>query len=331
VHEETVKIVDAQLSEMATQMAALDEFVTRARSQNDSHHAARVVSLSHLTASAQDGLTRAKIDANGCTATFGGFSESQVEQMTEIERLVSTLQDDTRPHLQELQANIMESTMTDYMPTGQTPQKREWTYPTQLSRTENHESIVARRRGLPDPALATTKTPSGSKTPGRSPRKQQTSPRKATASPSRPASPSKTKVFTDIQNPQKGKSSKGMQDHGHTISIPIDQIKAGLKEIDINLVPRPTSSSIGADERPVLIDFSKSIGSSGVGGHGPPPLKRHATTNAVVESKLPMKLPRSKSTVAAMATASGVENFSQSVGPPPVLSSGRRLRSSPPE
>lgn len=315
-------------------MAALDEFVTRARSQNDSHHAARVVSLSHLTASAQDGLTRAKINANECTATFGEFNESQVEQMTEIERLVSTLQDDTRPPLQELQAGILESTMTDYMPTGQTPQKREWAYPTQLSRTENHESVIARRRGLPDPALATTKTPSGAKTPGRSPRKQQTSPRKAPTSPSKAPSPSKTKVFTDVQSSATGQSSKIVQDHGHTISIPIEQMKSGLKEIDINVVPRPTSSSAAAasaDERPVLIDFSKSVGSSGAGSHGPPPLKRHATTNAVVESKLPMKLPRSKSNIAAMATATGVENFSQSVGPPPVLSTGRRLRSSPPE
>ncbi|KEF52610.1 kinesin family member 11 [Exophiala aquamarina CBS 119918] len=332
VHEETVKIVDAQLSEMATQMAALDEFVTRARSQNDSHHAARVVSLGHLTASAQDGLARAKDDADECRVTFGEFNESQIVQMAEIERLVSSLQDDTRPPLQELQADILDSTMTDYMPTGQTPQKREWTYPTQLSRTANHESVIARRRGLPDPALAIIKTPTGTKTPGRSPRKQQTSPRKGAASPSKPPSPSKTRVFTDIQDSQTAQSSKAIPDHGHTISIPIDQMKSGLKEIDINVVPRPTSSSaaaVSADERPVLIDFSKSIGSTGVGCNGPPPLKRHATTNAVVESRLPMKLPRSRSTVAAMTT--GVENFSQSVGAPPVLSTGRRLRSSPPE
>lgn len=314
-------------------MAALDEFVTRARSQNDNNHAARVVSLGNLMGSAQDGLTRAKNDANDCEATFSEFSASQIAQMTEIERLVATLQDDTRLPLQKLQTDILESTMADYMPTGETPQKREWSYPTQLSRTENHDTVIARRRGLPDPTLATMKTPSNAKTPGRSPRKQQVSPRKAASSPSKGPSPSKTKVFTDIPSSETGHSSKAIQDHGHTISIPIEQTKSGLKEIDINVVPRPTSSSANAsaDERPVLIDFSKSIGSGCAGGNGPPPLKRHATTNAVVESRLPMKQTRAKSSVASMAAGTGVENFSQSLGQPPAISTGRRLRSSPPE
>lgn len=331
VHEETVKIVDAQLADMATQMAALDEFVTRARSQNDSHHAARVVSFGHLATSAQDGLSLAANDANECRAKFTEFSASHTGQMTEIEQLVETLQDKIRLPLQGLQAEISEYTMTDYIPTGETPQKRDWTYPTHLSRTENHESLIARRRGLPDPSVVATKTP------GKSPRKQQASPRKGLFSPSKAPSPSKTKVFTDVQKPDRGLSSRSIQDHGHTISIPIEQTKSSLKEIDINLVPRPTSSSASAlaDERPVLIDFSKSVGSGSVGANGAPPLKRHATTNAVVESKLPMKLPmkmpRAKSSIASMATGSGIENFSQSVGPPPALSSGRRLRSSPPE
>ena len=308
-------------------MAALDEFVTRARSQNDNHHAARVVSLGHLATSAQDGLSLATKDSDERKAVFTEFGANHATQMAEIDQLVNTLQNETREPLQRLQTDVSEYTMVDYIPTGQTPQKRDWTYPTQLLRTENHESLIARRRGLPDPSLATTKTP------GKSPRKQQASPRKGFSSPSKAPSPSKTKVFTDVMKPDKSHFSKSVQDHGHTISIPIDQTKSGLKEVNINVVPRPTSSSAStmADERPVLIDFSKSIGSGSVGANGPPPLKRHATTNAVVESKLAMKLPRAKSSIAVMAAGSGVENFSQSVGPPPVLSSGRRLRSSPPE
>jgi hypothetical protein len=129
----------------------------------------------------------------------------------------------------------------------------------------------------------------------------------------------------------------------------------GLKEIDINLIGRPPSSSSAPQalahgavsdgkgnerERPVLLDFSKSLGA----GTGQPPLKRHATTNAVVESKLPTaarKLGRAKSTVArtgmgigmSMSMGAGVENFSQSIGPAGGGGGGggRRLRSSPPE
>ena len=50
-----------------------------------------------------------------------------------------------------------------------------------------------------------------------------------------------------------------------------------------------------------------------------PPLKRHATANAVVESKLPtVKLARTRSTVAGM----GLEHFNQSIGP---LGGGREV------
>lgn len=314
-----MKIVDAQVREMDTQMAALDQFVIRARSQNDDHHTERVKSLSSLTSKAQDGFDQADKDTSERKAGFDDFENEQKTHLNELDDLASTLQDDARVPLQELSAENADTGFTDYLPTGETPQKREWMYPTQLSRTANHESITAKRRGLPDPTLA-MKTPSSARTPGMSPRKQ-ASPRKAPTSPSKLPSPSKTKVFTDFE-PKQSRSAN--LDHGHTISIPLEQsTKSGLKEIDINTVQRPASSSLSGDDRPaVLIDFSKSMGSA---SGGQPPLKRHATTNAVVESRLPMKLSRAKSHAAAGA-GTGVENFSQSVGP--AMTSGRRLRSS---
>ena len=48
VHEETIRIVDAQMKDMATQMQALDDFVTRARKQNERHHNTHVGSLKGL-------------------------------------------------------------------------------------------------------------------------------------------------------------------------------------------------------------------------------------------------------------------------------------------
>ncbi|OAP62142.1 hypothetical protein AYL99_04345 [Fonsecaea erecta] len=330
VHEETVKIVDARLTQMSTQMGALDEFVTRARTQNDSHHAERLQFLSHAVSRAQDGFSSLKKESELCREGFGAFAGEQETHRADVNRLMGSLEEGTRHPLQDMRAELSEATLTDYIPTGETPQKREWNYPTHLPRTERHESIIARLRGLPDPALV-AKTPSSVRTPARSPRKQ-ASPRKGPASPSKLPSPTKAKIFTDIEN----STIPALQIQSTAPNgIPLSEPKPGLKEVDINVLNsnRPvvssttsmTSSSI--DEKPVLLDFSKSIGS----GSQQPPLKRHATTNAIVESRLPTaksgKVTRSTMAGLAGMGIGGVENFSQSVGP---LGGGRRLRSSPP-
>lgn len=313
-------------------MAALDEFVSRARSQNDSYHQRRTEDLANMAGNAKDGFVQLEKDLNDCKSSTESFGNENTMHGGDMEALAASLQDDARPLLQDLQYELATSTFKDYDPTGETPQKREWEYPTHLPRTESHESIIARLRGLPDPA-ASKKTPSISKTPGRSPRKQQTSPRKGFGSPSKAASPSKTKVFMDVVDVPVAKTEETTRPN--TTTGPVEQSsKSGLKEMDINVVAgtRPPSSMAGVggthtdDSRPVLLDFSKSLGSGG-GGAGQPPLKRHATTNAIVESRLPTKLTRAKSTTAGLAMGLGAENFAQSVGPG---TGGRRLRSSPP-
>lgn len=313
---------------MTTQMAALDEFVTRARSQNDSHHTDRVQALTGVVSRARDGFRALEKDSQESSTALEDLAQVQKLQRSELEQLAVVLEEETRHPLLQLKTELSGSTLSEYVPTGQTPPKRDWNYPSDLPRTESHDSIIARLRGLPDPALATT-TPKSARTPARSPRKQ-VSPRKAPASPSKIPSPSKTKIFTDIVMPTSKEAPATVEAHilTTTTTVPLKEAKSGgLKEIDINVVnsnksfSTSTIASSSREDRPVLLDFSKSVGS----GHQQPPLKRHATANAVVESKLPhTKMGRvTRSTVAGI----GVENFSQSVGP----MGGRRLRSSPPE
>ncbi|KAL2392105.1 Kinesin-like protein bimC [Exophiala dermatitidis] len=376
VHEETIKIVDAQLSQMATQMAVLDEFVTRARSQNESHHTERVQRMQKVIGSARDGFSEIEKQLESRAADMETFEDEFKSQTESLDGLTSSLNNDARPLLKELREEMSTAKLMEYTPTGQTPEKKEWDYPTHLPRTERHDSIVARLRGLPDPATAKT-PPTSARTQGAqgggggggggggaSPLKQTSSPRKfGASSPSKlkQPSPSKTKVFTDavdttnlqqefevkLQSQNTMTATTVSTDNNHPTKAPL-----GLKEIDINVVGRPAWASVSglnggglgsglgsttaAEEKPVLLDFSKSLGS---GGSGQPPLKRHATTNAVVESKLPtgvsMKLGRAKSSVAALNMGmggAGVENpsFTQSVGGR-TAGGGRRLRSSPPE
>jgi kinesin family member 11 len=321
IHEETVKIVDAQVDQVGTQMAALDEFVARARSQNEDWHIGRTEKLDEALLKAQKDLAGLKEHTTQSAAATQQLAQQREQDKLELEQLTASLEQDIRQPLQDLTAELEKNRLAEYVSTGQTPQKRDWKYPSQLPRTEDHGVIIARARGLSEPTVVAGKTPSTAKTPGRSPRKQ-ASPRKAPVSPSKQSSPSKTKVFADRERTQSAAPPTSI-----TTTISLNDVKSGLKEIDINVLansvrpPLTSSSSSVGDEKPILLDFSKSVGS----GSQQPPLKRHATANAVLDSKLPTTRSRAaRSTVAGI----GVENFSQSVGP---MGGGRRLRSSPPE
>ncbi|RMZ91683.1 hypothetical protein DV736_g1099, partial [Chaetothyriales sp. CBS 134916] len=266
VHKETVKIVDAQLGRMATQMSALDEFVTRARAQNDQmreDHKSGLLQLSvqvaQLHASISDSLDarhseleKVNEDTQATTDEMGAVATGLVNTVSEP--------------LASLREGMYKTGLQDYIPTGETPEKRDWTYPMNLPETAKHQSIIARRRGVPDPTIE-AKSPSKARTPGRSPKKQG-SPRKG--SPSKASSPSKTKVFNDEKTLRT------------TVNMPLKPAAAesvveplkGLKEIDVNVIPRPASAAAGRldESQGPTHPFSKS---AGLGGQ--PPLKRHAT------------------------------------------------------
>ena len=276
---------------MATQMAALDEFVTRARSQNDRHHASQIQSLQGISSNAHQ--------------TLSGFGESLKisatslpEYSTDLTASVFKMQDSLAPFteevcqpLNELRLNVQARSPVDYMHTGETPQKKDWSFPSTLPKTDDHEVLIAHLRGLPDPRSQLVKTPG--RTPGRSPRKLN--------SPSKLPSPSKAKIFTDENSAP---------------SLVRTESNGGLKEIDMNVIGngRPMTAEGG-----LPIDFSKSVGAASQ----QPPLKRHATEGMNV-SRLPTKPGGS----AGRTKAEGRENvnvLSQSVG----AGGGRRLRSSP--
>jgi kinesin family member 11 len=298
VHEETVKIVDAQLGQMATQMSALDGFVTRARAQNDNileEHIGGLLQISLHVAQMQMEISQ---NMEQREVELQAYQQEATSTNEELRSATDSASSAILSSVKTAQEAIHGDTLQDYVPTGETPQKREWSYPTRLPSTANHQSIIAARRGLPDPTVE-AKTPSTSRTPGRSPKKQP-SPRKGSPSKS---SPSKTKVFSDEKTQTMTKPLKASHE---SLTEPLK----GLKEINVNVVPRPASAA--GDH--LVHPFSKSVGS------GQPPLKRHATATGE------MRLNSTKARTPKTRTP-GVENLSQSIGP----GGGRRLRSSPQE
>ena len=294
VHNETVRIVDAQLKDMAVQMAALDEFVGRAREQNGRHHTSHCENLGSLATNFQQAFMSADDSLETASVRIQEHTTAVEQDLTSLGDKLSTLSDVIQHPIAELQSTIASNPLTEYKVTGETPQKKNWIYSRNLPRTEAHHVLLARLRG--DTGLS----------PKKSPRKNFASPRKG-KSPTKLPSPSKTKVFLDPTHNIQSIALAGGEEN-----------KTGLREIDMNILPpqAATTDDIRPHSRPhapTTVSFSKSMNSS-----MQPPLKRHATASG--ETRVHRKGRENQN-----GHGHGPGHLSQSVGP----GMGRRLRSSP--
>ncbi|KAK2060333.1 kinesin motor domain-containing protein [Colletotrichum caudatum] len=143
VHAETVRVVDEQLKDLDVQMEALDDFVTRARSENASHHERHGESVQDLSSTVEKSF-----DSIAChfKSTFDRVKDLGEEMETETEEMQQGLdpltQQLSRP-LAALREDIESTTIQEYRPTGETPVKVQYQYPTDLPRTEAHDALLA--------------------------------------------------------------------------------------------------------------------------------------------------------------------------------------------
>lgn len=293
VHNETVRIVDAQLSDMAIQLATLDGFVTRAREENGRHRIWQCESVRDLSSSVKQSYNSVDDSLQATVERMDNHTAICKDDIGCLEDSLSPFSCSIRTPLAELVTSFESNPMMEYVVTGVTPQKKEWTYPITLPRTEDRDLLLARLRDSPALKPAAARSPKKITSP-----KKMVSPRKGFSSPSKLPSPTKTKVFHDDP------TSVGQVIRPAQLSNdPIDDFKGGLREIDMNVLAQ--SSPVDQVHGHSHTTFAKSTNNM-----QQPPLKRHATA----ESRLPRK---------------GRENsvLSKSIGPGAGM--GRRLRSSP--
>jgi kinesin family protein 11 len=134
------------MKNVGLQMQALDDFVTRARSQNSQHHDIHSKSLHGLLTIVRSSYGNI---SNHFTSTYERVRDLGIEMSEKTGTLGETLAqvDSTlcKP-LAELRSNIAMTTLQEYIPTGETPQKIQYQYPTELPRTESHETLLAALR-----------------------------------------------------------------------------------------------------------------------------------------------------------------------------------------
>lgn len=238
------------------QMQALDDFVTRARSQNERHYETHVQSLHGLAETVEESHSSISDHFISSSARICSFESDSITQSTAIQAILPPLTNTIQEPLSSLRAKVSNAPLKEYIPTGETPQKSHYDFPTTLPRTEPHEKILAKLR-----------------------RPQSSS----SASPSRLPSPNKSIVYTDT--PSIPLPIVSIEDNGIRPPVTISST-SGLREIDLNIT---ANAALSRHSEPPPASFSSSVTKLGLdvdtAAMGPPPLKRHAT----MESKLPQK------------------------------------------
>ncbi|PTB68212.1 kinesin-like protein [Trichoderma citrinoviride] len=147
VHAETVRVVGAQIDDLDVQMEAMDDFVARAKSESNTHHETHMQSIQALS--------------NTVDQSFGNISAhfkttfDRVKNLGEAMELdASDLHDGLEPlstqvcqPLSALRDQIGKTALQDYRPTGETPQKAQYQFPTSLPRTETPNAKKAKTDG----------------------------------------------------------------------------------------------------------------------------------------------------------------------------------------
>ncbi|KAJ5895656.1 hypothetical protein N7495_007347 [Penicillium taxi] len=137
VHQETVRIVDAQMIDVSKQMGALDDFVTKARSRNGLFHEAQLKNLGSIGANVRESRAVIRQQLDGTHQRIGELQENVDVHMQDLEQSAVPLLQEVRDPLMELRASLQRHPMKEYTPTGDTPQKRRYEYPASLPRTEH--------------------------------------------------------------------------------------------------------------------------------------------------------------------------------------------------
>ncbi|TGJ82425.1 hypothetical protein E0Z10_g6343 [Xylaria hypoxylon] len=154
VHAETVRVVDEQMRDLNEQMTSLDDFVTRARSQNAQQDDQHTISLQGLSSTVEDSYTNIGDHFKTTCARVEELGSEMDMDIKAAEEALEPLPVNVCQPLADLREDISSTVIREYQPTGDTPQKLTYEYPTELPRTQAHASLIAKLNGEPSPSKA---------------------------------------------------------------------------------------------------------------------------------------------------------------------------------
>jgi hypothetical protein len=299
--------VKEQVQHLDTEMCTLDTVFGHIQEQNNTVHTTRERSLSTLASTVQDSYGNLSGTFTASFARLGAFNNDIVQQTNRMHEQVLYLnrQAPIRSQLAELSGRVEYDKLDEYMHTGQTPTRREYSYAIAVPRTNN--------RDIPTDCMQ----PSG---PGAEPTPC-----------SKPTNiPSKALVFSDNSCNTGPESERAGSVMPGTAAHP-----ASLRERDVNTLRNAKTQSSVAGLQDIALSEKNSIKD---GALAPSSLKRLASTSEEESRGSSKKARRHNTTVATglltadSATLADRENLSMpklsaKAGLSAVSSLGRRLRS----
>lgn len=147
VHLQTVTTVDEQLTDLDSQMSALDGFVTRAATSATTHHATHRAALDAMAATVSTSAFETRDRAQEAAGRVREAADAVQADARTLQAGLDGLEPDVARPLATLREDVADTRLQEYEPTGDTPQKRAYPYPTELPRTRPHTRLIAELHG----------------------------------------------------------------------------------------------------------------------------------------------------------------------------------------
>ncbi|TFB02334.1 Kinesin-like protein [Trichoderma ghanense] len=141
VHAETVRVVGAQIDDLDLQMEAMDDFVTRAKSESNTHHETHMQSIQALSNTVDQSFGNISAHFKTTFDRVKNLGEAMDLDAGDLHDSLEPLTTQICQPLSALRDQIGKTALQDYRPTGETPQKAQYQFPTSLPRTETHAAI----------------------------------------------------------------------------------------------------------------------------------------------------------------------------------------------
>jgi kinesin family protein 11 len=144
IHAETARVAEEQTDDLDTQMEALDDFVGRAKSENASHHESHGQSLQTLSNTVEQSFGNISAHFKTTFERVKNLGEGMELDTNDLRDGLEPLESQICQPLANLREGITSTGLQEYQPTGDTPQKAAYFFPTKLPRTEAHDMIIAK-------------------------------------------------------------------------------------------------------------------------------------------------------------------------------------------
>ncbi|KAG5918731.1 hypothetical protein E4U42_006758 [Claviceps africana] len=144
IHAETARVAEEQTGDLDSQMEALDDFVSRAKLENASHHESHSQSLQSLSNAVEQSFGNMSAHFKTSLERVKNLGEGMELDTNDLNDGLEPLESQLCQPLANLREGIAATSLQEYQPTGETPQKATYHYPTKLPRTQPHEVIVSR-------------------------------------------------------------------------------------------------------------------------------------------------------------------------------------------